>query len=174
MADWLLTYKVACLANSLGTLNIETWHSGYSRGVCCGDTYKGLVDVLPDICHYLGTVTVGQDCIQGMLLDGLQQASRVPKPQDAGFVASQSFHQVIHCNVGRGAAQDLWGGEKNKVLVIASSKAPEQQEGTQQQRGGDENTQLAGINHWHLHSLQTPKAILKCSSWFEAPVQVLS
>lgn len=111
VAELFLSFrdKVACLASRSGTSNLESWHSGNPHRACCRGTYKGLVDVLPDICYYLGIVTTGQDCIQGMLLDGLQQASRVPKPQDAGFVASQPFHQIIHSNIGRGTTQDLYG-----------------------------------------------------------------
>lgn len=139
VAELLLSFrdKVACLASRSGTANLESWHSGNPHGPCCRDTYKGLIDVLPDIRHYLGIVATGQDGVQGMLLDGLQQASRVPKPKDAGFVASQPFHQIIHSNVGRGTTQDLQGkkpsacycqGQQNNSVP---AEDPQQREGDQ-------------------------------------------
>lgn len=63
------------------------------------DTYECLVNILPDIRHYLGIISAGQDRIQGMMLDGLQQTSGVTKTQYLLLIASQSFHQIIHRNV---------------------------------------------------------------------------
>lgn len=137
----------AGLASRSGTGNLESWHSGNPRGARCRDTYKGLVDVLPDIRHYLGIVATGQDCIQGMLLDGLQQASGVPEPQDAGFVASQPFHQVIHSNVGRGTTQDLQGEKPSACYCQGQQNAGatvSEQEDTQQREG---DQYLRRINH---------------------------
>lgn len=78
MVELLLTYRVTWLIDWV--LLTESWHSGYPHGACCRDTYKGLVDVLPDIRHDLSAVAAGQDRVQGVPLDGLQQASRVPQP----------------------------------------------------------------------------------------------
>lgn len=112
----------------------------------CRGTYKGLVDVLPDVRHYLGVVATGQDSVQGMLLDGLQQASGVPEAQDAGSGASQPLHEVVHSHIGWGTTQDLRGekpracncqGQQTAAATVSEQEAAQQRERDQRVSTGN-------------------------------------
>lgn len=90
------------------------------RGTRRRATHPGLVDVPPDVGHDLGVVPPGQDGVQGVLLDGLEQAGGVAQPQQPRPAAGQPLHQVIHGHVGRGTAQHLPGTN----AALAPLRAP--------------------------------------------------
>jgi hypothetical protein len=79
------------------------------------NTYEDLVDVPSDVCQDLSTVTARQNHIEGVLLNGLQEAGRVPEAQNPLLPLGQALHQIVHGNVRGSAAQNL--GTQAQVRV---------------------------------------------------------
>lgn len=70
-------------------------------------TYKGLIHVFTDVCDDVSVVTAGEDGVQGVLLDGVQETCRVAQPQHLHLAVGQPLHQVVHGNVGWSTTQHL-------------------------------------------------------------------